>query len=63
MAKYHTMEKKRTTLDEVLDENVLTETVFVRKDGKLKMLRRKVVVGNQSSGSEKPLFPISKERR
>jgi hypothetical protein len=63
MAKYHTMEKKRTTLDEVLDENVLTETVFVRKDGKLRMLRRKVVVGNQSSGSEKPLFPISKERR
>ena len=57
------MEKKRTTLDEVLDENVLTETVFVRKDSKLRMLRRKVVVGNQSSGSEKPLFPINKERR
>lgn len=63
MAKYHTMEKQRSTLDEVLDENVLTETVFVRKDGKLKMLRRKIVTGNQSSGSEKPLFPISKERR
>lgn len=57
------MENKRSALDNALDENVMTETVFVRRDGKLKMLRRKVVTSNQSSGSERPLFPISKERR
>lgn len=57
------MEKKKTALSDVFDETVFTETVFIRKDGKLMMRRRKVKVDPDLSRSERPMFPISKERR
>ena len=57
------MENKRTALDDVFNETVMTETVFIRKDGKLMMRRRRVRTETDLSRSERPMFPISKERR
>lgn len=57
------MEKKYQNLDDVFDETIMTENVFVRKNGKLKMIRRKSKIDPQRIRSNKPLFPISKERQ
>lgn len=57
------MKKKKTALSDVFDETVFTETVFLRKDGKLMMRRRRVKAEPDLSRTEKPMFPISKERQ
>jgi hypothetical protein len=56
------MNKKNNALDEVFDESVQIKTQFVRKDGKLKILRRKVRAV-RIPPVKKQLFPISKERK
>lgn len=51
-------------LDQVFDGFEPVKWVYVRKDGKLKRVRR---IARQDSTqtfvSDKPLFPISKERK
>ena len=57
------MKQTRDTLTEVLDETQLVKTVFVRKDGKLKMTQRKVKADEVQMISNKPMFPINKVRK
>ena len=57
------MKHTRDTLTEILDENQLVKTVFVRTKGKLKMTRRKVTADEVQLVSNKPMFPISKVRQ
>lgn len=50
-------------LNQVFDRFDHVKIVFVRKDGKLKKVKRTVTHDiAQSPDREKPLFPISKER-
>lgn len=51
-------------LDQVFDKFDHVKWVFVRKDGKMKKVRRTIPQqGTEVKGTEdKPLFPISKER-
>jgi len=55
---------KAMLLDQVFDRFDQVKWVFVRKDGKLKKVRRTIPQqGTEVEGTEdKPLFPISKER-
>lgn len=57
------MKHTRDTLTEILDENQLVKTVFVRKNGKLKMTHKKVKADEVQLVSNKPMFPISKVRQ
>jgi hypothetical protein len=57
------MKQTRDTLTEILDENVLVKTVFVRKNGKLKMIHKKLAADEVQLVSNKPMFPISKVRQ
>jgi len=56
------MNNKSTALDNVFDEAIQVKTQFVRQDGKLKMVRRKVK-NQEIKPAKKQLFPISKERQ
>lgn len=58
----NTMDKKSKPLKDVFDDAVLTKIVFVRKDGKLAMARKRMRV-EPTEDARKPLFPISKERK
>jgi hypothetical protein len=51
-------------LDQVFDRFDHVKWVFVRKDGKLKKVRRTIPHQTTATDSrtDKPLFPISKER-
>lgn len=60
--KYHTMSKKNNALDDAFDESIQIKTQFVRKEGKLKMVRRKVRA-TEMTPPKKQLFPISKVRK
>jgi hypothetical protein len=60
-AKYYIMNKTSPKLDDVFDESVQYKIQFVRTNGKLKMVRRKVTPA-EIKEPEKQLFPISKER-
>ncbi len=56
------MVNKSSTLSDAFDESVQIKIQFIRKDGKLKMVRRKI--RNQKFlKPKKQLFPISKERK
>ena len=57
------MKNNRTPLKEILDDNVLYEIRFVKKDGKLNMVSKKSVYNVDQSTTLKPMFPISKDRR
>ncbi len=57
------MKQTRDTLTEILDERILIKTVFVRKDGKLKMAHKKATADEVQLVSNKPMFPISKVRK
>ena len=58
------MNKQYSPIEEVLDSNILVKTIFIRKDGKLRMAREKLQTDTRlSTQSERPLFPISKDRR
>jgi len=51
-------------LDQVFDKFENVKWVFVRKDGKLKKVRRVITAPLKfATKQEKPLFPISKERK
>lgn len=52
-------------LDQVFDRFDHVKWVFVRKDGKLKKVRRTIPHQTSSvdNSEDKPLFPISKERK
>lgn len=52
-------------LDQVFDRFDHVKWVFVRKDGKLKRVRRTIPHSSTPSSptDDKPLFPISKERK
>ena len=56
------MNKTNNALDDAFDESVQIKTQFVRKDGKLKMVRRKVRAV-EIAPQKKQLFPISKVRK
>ena len=49
-------------LDQIFQPDSPKEIVFVRKDGKLSQIARKIVAKPTHDSSDKPLFPISKER-
>lgn len=50
-------------LNQVFDKFEHVKIVFVRKDGKLKKVRRTIIQDIESKSEEKDsLFPISKER-
>ena len=57
------MKKQTDSLTEILDENILIKTVFVRENGKLRIVHRKAKIGGERIVSQKPMFPISKVRR
>ena len=57
------MKKQIDPLTEILDENVLIKTVFVRENGKLKIVHKKAKIGGDRVVTQKPMFPISKVRR
>ena len=51
-------------LDQVFSKFENVKWVFVRKDGKLKQVRRIIPSASDSENlKDKPLFPISKERK
>jgi len=56
------MKNKQSPLTDAFDESVQIKTQFVRKDGQLKMVRRKTRAPNFAP-PKKQLFPISKERK
>lgn len=56
------MERRKKTLKDVFDDSTVTKVVFVRKDGKLAMVRKTVKALTLTKGL-KPMFPISKERK
>jgi len=62
VAKYLIMKDRRTSLDQAFDEAIQTRTQFTRRDGRLRMVRRKVSV-REPDVAKKQLFPISKERK
>lgn len=62
MAKYLTMKNKHTALNDIFDDTVQVKTQFSRRNGKLKMVRRKATTSEREIAS-KPMFPISKERK
>jgi hypothetical protein len=55
------MKTNTSKLDDVFDESVQYKIQFVRTNGKLKMVRRKVTPA-EIKEPEKQLFPISNER-
>ena len=57
------MKQTRDTLNEILDENRLVKTVFVRTNGKLRMVHKKATADEVQLVSNKPMFPISKVRK
>jgi len=56
------MKNKTSSLTDAFDESVQIKTQFIRKDGKLKMVRRKTRTP-EFLPPKKQLFPISKERK
>jgi len=56
------MERKKKTLKDVFDDSTVTKVVFVRKDGKLAMVKKTVSAELPPPG-KKPMFPISKDRK
>jgi hypothetical protein len=56
------MTKIRTSLDQAFDEDVQIKTQFSRRDGKLRMVKRKIIP-REPEIAKKQLFPISKERK
>jgi hypothetical protein len=50
-------------LDQVFDHFDHVKWVFVRKDGKMKKVRRAVSYQKDDTAGKKPMFPISKERK
>ena len=54
--------KKNSALTTVFDEAIQLKTQFVRRNGKLRMIRCKVK-SQEIKPANKQLFPISKERR
>ena len=61
-AKYSIMNKKSTALANAFDEAIQVKTQFIRQNGKLKMVRRKIKA-QEIKPVSKQLFPISKERQ
>ena len=55
------MKNKTSPLTDAFDESVQIKTQFVRKDGQLKMVRRRAK-SPEFAPPKKQLFPISKER-
>jgi hypothetical protein len=60
--KYGIMNKKNNALDDAFDESVQIKTQFIRKNGKLKMIRRKVRAP-EVLPPKKQLFPINRPRK
>jgi len=56
------MKNTHPILHEILDQTKLVETRFVRKSGKLRMIRSEVSEEARPE-SKKSMFPISKERK
>lgn len=56
------MKNKNSSLSDAFDESVQFKTQFVRKNGQLKMVRRKTRTP-EFAAPKKQLFPISKERK
>lgn len=56
------MKKSKTRLETIFDETLSSKIVFVRKDGKLAMVRKQTSVAYQPI-KQKPLFPINRERK
>ena len=54
--------KKNSSLASAFDESIQIKTQFKRVDGKLKIVRCKVIT-NEIKQAKKQLFPISKERK
>lgn len=50
-------------LDQIFGKNEPFEIVIVRKNGEMKHVSRRVKPSSQSSSKQKPMFPISKERK
>lgn len=58
------MNKNISKINEILDDNILTKIQFVKTNGTLKMVSKKIVVkSNLDVSEQRPLFPISKERK
>jgi hypothetical protein len=49
-------------LDHLFKSNIPTEMAILRKDGKLIHVARELMQTTDNDQSEKPLFPISKDR-
>ena len=56
------MKNNTSPLTDAFDESVQIKTQFVRKNGRLKMVRRKSRAP-EFTPPKKQLFPISKERK
>jgi hypothetical protein len=57
------MKKQLDPLTEILDSSILIKTVFVRENGKLRIVHRKAKIGGDRVVTQKPMFPISKVRQ
>lgn len=50
-------------LDEIFEQELPTETVFVRKNGEINRVSKSIRAVNTQSTSNPPLFPITKDRK
>lgn len=57
------MNKLNESLLNAFDDNVLVKTVFQHKNGKLKIIKKKIELQSTEKLKPQAFFPISKERK